>query len=1078
MRDLYKITFLFSFLFLFLLPIAAHSQLPTFTLNTTSVPETCPGNGSIGFTTTGTAAGSSVLYNIYQLPNAIVPIATLAANTLGGLTAGTYLVIATQTLGNQSNTQQQQVIVVNAQVELQYEIDLLACSNDGTVTVDVNQGTAVSYEIFAGPETYPSQTSNIFTGLPDGTYQIRVYDNCGEGVAQSFTLSSPVGAFSIASGTTLDLPLPSCNTIRVINQMTALPGAQIIYPLTLQYTVFPPSGTPIVVNATMLAGQPMLMNASSIIPFFHDQLYNYQLQITDGCGNVFNQNINPINEHIEVVLIAIPKECTKALRIIPVRNVAPFTVEFLSAPAGFDPMVYNGNHPGPFGGLNVEYYNTAIPLPAGIYIVRITDSCGRTATNTIVFDPSVQVNPLALSQLRGCQEGMGSMSASSSSGPIVSVVITSAPASYPNALPHDVSFNISQGGFFMNTLPEGNYTLHVVDQCNNVYDPSIAINGYHAITEVEVITSCDSFDLFLNHANNLTQAKNYFLQKFYTNSNSWGHPATGDISGEFPDSGLALINNNLHDDLNFTGTFRILVVFESIANGSSSGTQCIEELYTFESVYTSEISGIFQYACDPTSYDILIEATGSGPLIYRITTKDGIPFPVENGTSNLFTGLAPAIYNFQVEDSCGNLLNRLYDTTEPFAYTVTETGLCDGQDASLSVPNFEFLNYEWWHDNDPATILSTDATLIFSPFDAATNVGLYHVRIYAPDTTPSCIDFVMHHEVIFTTSAPNAGNGNALSLCGNPGIVDLFSYLQGSFDTMGTWSETSTSGTLTNNLWDATAVSAGVYEFRYLVNGWCNSSDEAVITITINQIPQTPSVVAQQQVCTNDLLELAALGAAEYSYSWSGPNGFSSNEQNPSLDNLSSANSGTYTVTATANGCDSPAVSIEVVVLELPEVLVESSCVNNVFTVEAISTAGFADGTSFSWTGPDNFSTTGNPAIITRQPAGEYSVTVTTEDGCSISSNIMVANTFCSIPLGISPNDDGDNDNFDLDGFDITNLKILNRYGMVVWEKDDYSAEWNGQDKNGNLLPTATYFYVANLGSGEAKTGWVYLMRK
>jgi hypothetical protein len=48
-------------------------------------------------------------------------------------------------------------------------------------------------------------------------------------------------------------------------------------------------------------------------------------------------------------------------------------------------------------------------------------------------------------------------------------------------------------------------------------------------------------------------------------------------------------------------------------------------------------------------------------------------------------------------------------------------------------------------------------------------------------------------------------------------------------------------------------------------------------------------------------LQLTASGGT--SYSWTGPNGFTSIVQNPSITNVTIANSGTYTVTATTGSC-------------------------------------------------------------------------------------------------------------------------------------------------------------------------------
>jgi gliding motility-associated-like protein len=54
-------------------------------------------------------------------------------------------------------------------------------------------------------------------------------------------------------------------------------------------------------------------------------------------------------------------------------------------------------------------------------------------------------------------------------------------------------------------------------------------------------------------------------------------------------------------------------------------------------------------------------------------------------------------------------------------------------------------------------------------------------------------------------------------------------------------------------------------------------------------------------------------------------------------------------------------------------------------------------------------------------------------------------------------------------------VKIYNRYGILIFEKENYTNEWKGYDKNKQLLPTGTYYYLITLEYGEAKSGWVYL---
>jgi len=62
-------------------------------------------------------------------------------------------------------------------------------------------------------------------------------------------------------------------------------------------------------------------------------------------------------------------------------------------------------------------------------------------------------------------------------------------------------------------------------------------------------------------------------------------------------------------------------------------------------------------------------------------------------------------------------------------------------------------------------------------------------------------------------------------------------------------------------------------------------------------------------------ISLTASGVAGATYLWTGPNGFSSTEQNPTIPNATTETAGLYSVTASAGGCTSPAATTTVVVL-------------------------------------------------------------------------------------------------------------------------------------------------------------------
>jgi gliding motility-associated-like protein len=85
----------------------------------------------------------------------------------------------------------------------------------------------------------------------------------------------------------------------------------------------------------------------------------------------------------------------------------------------------------------------------------------------------------------------------------------------------------------------------------------------------------------------------------------------------------------------------------------------------------------------------------------------------------------------------------------------------------------------------------------------------------------------------------------------------------------------------------------------------------------------------------------------------------------------------------------------------------------------------------------------------------------------------------CIFPEGISPGvTPGFNDNFDLSSFGVTKLEIFNRNGTLVYSKNNYTNEWEGQTNDGKELPVGTYFYTMEYEGGKKKrSAWIYINR-
>ncbi|MGX7667962.1 T9SS type B sorting domain-containing protein [Flavobacterium pedocola] len=1157
-----------AFLFIFVFCNLSYSQLADFTLQLNVTHETCSGNGALGFVVSNTTPGATLVYSVYRLPDVTTPITVTSANSLTGLVSGSYRVIATQSLGAESNSQLRDAVINNFVAPLQYNLSSrnVLCGNDGGITVNVTHGNAVSYEIISGPMTFPMQVSNQFAGLTTGTYQVRVYDSCGDAIVRDVTITRPSIPNLIINGY---LPHDfTCTTLDVIIGIAS--GTMdfqniIAYPLQVETTVFPPSGPPVVNNQVINSGN--LINEQLTVPiaFFPDQPYSFNLKITDACGNVYQLNNNPIAIELDMEIHEAILACGKKMIVNPLNYVAPFTVtfvsapagfnpatfssihpgpytepaeygntlvaypegdyviqitdacgrtitksfttailpleftiqeyyedcvkklsvetaapvpftvEFLSAPAGFVPLVFNPSHPGPFSS-QAEYFNLSIPYPEGTYVIRITDECGRVAEETYTTIPLSQT--LNIFNSPGCEAGFGSILLRTPEH-FLNVYIDAAPPGFASALPLNVSQNITADDqfFSMNSLPAGTYTFRYVDTCNRSWNQTVTVTGYQVNTSVVNVTEhCSSFDLQLNFSSN-SSGGTFWLQKYFPLTNSWGNPQTGVSGGPTGSLNAMWLNNNTNNvNFYYFGRFRVVSVFSVFSNGDTPDGFCEKVLYEFEFTNGPRIGNVYGYACANSLSDVIVEAFGVAPLQYRVTTRNGLPFALNNGNSPLFTGLTTGVYNFQVEDACGNILNRIYDVSTPASFSISPNNLCDGQTGSLSVPYFSFLNYQWWKDTNTGTILSTTNVLTFPNFASASDFGTYHVRITNPGNPTSCMNLVLDYTVSNDLQTPNAGTGNNVILCGAQTTLNLFDYLIGSYDTNGEWSEVSSSGMLTGNIWNAANLPFGTYTFKYRVDGLCAAFDESIVQLDLRPIPQQPVASGDAITCQGGTLHLFASDIPGVTYQWTGPNGFVSSDQNPVIDNVSIANQGTYTVSVLQNGCTSESASITVTVEVLPSFVVKNDCQGNQTYLTASPENDLASFDYF-WTLPDGtIIQNTNPINITGSAVGSYAFTITSPNGCTVVSPVEVFCTQCGIPKGVSPNNDGANDTFDLSCLTgITKVTIFNRYGVSVYEKDNYSDEWDGKDFKGRLLPTATYYYVVKFDTGDVRTGWVYL---
>src|SRR6185503_20176079 len=111
-------------------------------------------------------------------------------------------------------------------------------------------------------------------------------------------------------------------------------------------------------------------------------------------------------------------------------------------------------------------------------------------------------------------------------------------------------------------------------------------------------------------------------------------------------------------------------------------------------------------------------------------------------------------------------------------------------------------------------------------------------------------------------------------------------------------------------------------------------------------------------ICAGSTLNLNTAAVAGAIYAWTGPGGFTSTLQNPSIANATTAATGTYSVTVTVNGCTSAAGTTSATVNAIPATPSATNngpvCAGSTLTLSTPTVAG----ASYSWSGPNSFSST------------------------------------------------------------------------------------------------------------------------
>ncbi|MGZ3941634.1 MAG: PKD domain-containing protein, partial [Bacteroidia bacterium] len=185
------------------------------------------------------------------------------------------------------------------------------------------------------------------------------------------------------------------------------------------------------------------------------------------------------------------------------------------------------------------------------------------------------------------------------------------------------------------------------------------------------------------------------------------------------------------------------------------------------------------------------------------------------------------------------------------------------------------------------------------------------------------------------------------------------------------------------NITGVTTAAAGTYTLTIVDINTCVNS--ATVNVVVNPLPVV--TVGGSTVCLNQTISLSASGGT--GYSWSGPLGFGSNQQNPTIPNATPGMAGTYVVTVTdTNNCVNANVA-QVVLNSIPVVSATSGTVCIGSTIQLIASGA----NTYAWFPATGLSSASSATVN----AGPNATTTYTVIGTDANGCVDTTTTFVNV---------------------------------------------------------------------------------
>ena len=277
------------------------------------------------------------------------------------------------------------------------------------------------------------------------------------------------------------------------------------------------------------------------------------------------------------------------------------------------------------------------------------------------------------------------------------------------------------------------------------------------------------------------------------------------------------------------------------------------------------------------------------------------------GSSVIATPSVSTTYTVTSElDGCIQTVNVPITVIPIPTITVENTTICAGQSASLSaIPSISGGTYLWTPGNFTGSVINVSPTT---------------TTTYTPQYTLNGCTSPANSATVLVNPVPVVSVSDAVICAGEEATLTATADIAG-----GTfaWSNGANSQSI-----DITPASTTSLNVTYTVNN-CTSTP-AVADITVNPLP-SGSLSSNSPICEGEDLSISASVFPDATWSWTGPDNFSSIDQNPFISAANSTASGTYTVDVTSNNCTA-SFSLEVsVISNIPSTIdpIDALCIDS-----------------------------------------------------------------------------------------------------------------------------------------------------